>query len=143
MKRGLQETGEKPRHLPLEEYPPYPGKTEYPTQRSYLTLAFPTRTLCSGSRDCAGWVTSTAWRTASSQRKRPTGCPQLGYKDICMRDMKALDIVTESCWPYEMEKHPEPTPQNRGKEADERCSRQAGVKEGVQQLEQINNHVQM
>ncbi|GCC32559.1 hypothetical protein chiPu_0011021 [Chiloscyllium punctatum] len=31
-----------------------------------------------------------------ASRKRPTGCPQLRYKEVCMRDVKALDIITES-----------------------------------------------
>ena len=45
----------------------YPGKTECPTPRSCIVLAYPWATLCSASADCAGWVMSTAWTMATSQ----------------------------------------------------------------------------
>ncbi|GCC26364.1 hypothetical protein chiPu_0004780 [Chiloscyllium punctatum] len=53
-------------------------------------------------------------------------------------------VLGKPCsWPHEMEKHPEPIPQNRGKEADQRCGRQTDTQEGVQQLKQINDHIQI
>ena len=37
-------------------------------------------------------------------------------------------------WPHDVEKHPEPTPQDRGKEAGECRSRKKGPQKGAQQL---------
>ena len=41
-----------------------------------------------------GWVMSAVWRMATV--RRTTGRPHLRYKDVCIRDMKAVDIDTKS-----------------------------------------------
>ena len=51
-----------------------------------------------------------------ASERRSKGRPQLCCKDVCKRDMKALDILGGPCSrPHDVEKHPEPTPQYRGK----------------------------
>ena len=77
--------------------------------------------------------------------RRTVGNPQLRYEDVCERDMKELDInLGGPCSrPHEVEKHPEPTPQDRGREADEYRSRKRGPQKGAQQLQQTRDHTQM
>ena len=81
--------------------------------------------------------------------RRSKGRPQLSYKDVCKRDMKALNINTNiflggpCSRPRDVEKHPEPTPQDRGKEAGECRSRKKGPQKGAQQLQQTRDHTQM
>ena len=67
-------------------------------------LAYPSCTHCSNIADCACSAMWTALKTVRSKDilfgelafcKRPKGCPQLQYKDVCKGDMKALDINTE------------------------------------------------
>ena len=63
-------------------------------------------TLCLENADCDGWVMSAVWRTVAFQNtssavsrlwgRRTTGRPHLRYKDVCVRDMKAVDIDTMS-----------------------------------------------
>ena len=46
----------------------YPGKTVCPTPRSCPELTFRACSPCSDSAGCVGWVISTAWRMAASQK---------------------------------------------------------------------------
>ena len=43
---------------------------------------------------------------------------------------------------HEAEKYPESTPQDTGREADERCRRQADREKGAQRLQQTRDHTQ-
>ena len=74
--------------------------------------------------------------------RRSKGHPQLCYKDVCKRGMKAFDINTDSGEDLaaDVEKHPEPTPQDRGKEADECRSRKKGLQKGGQQFRPETTH---
>ena len=59
--------------------------------------------LCLDNADCDGWVMSVIWRMVAFQKdilygelalgRRTTGHPHLRYKDVCVRDMKAVDIA--------------------------------------------------
>ena len=64
-------------------------------------------TLYLDNADCDGWVMSVVWRMVAFQKtsyiygelalkRRTTGRPHLRYKDVCVRDMKAVDIDTMS-----------------------------------------------
>ena len=70
--------------------------------------------------------------------KRTKGRPQLRYKDICRIDMKALGGPCSR--PHDVEKHSEPTPQDRGEEAGECRSRKRVPQKGAQQLQQTRDH---
>ena len=54
--------------------------------------------------DCDGWVMSAVWRMVAFQKtyilygelalgRRTTGRPHLRFKDVCIRDVKAIDIM--------------------------------------------------
>ena len=84
----------------------YPGKTVCPMLRSSPGPTFQACSPCSDSADCIGGVMSTALEDGCIPKdilcgelasgRRTKGRPQLYYKDVCKRDMKALDINTES-----------------------------------------------
>ena len=79
--------------------------------------------------------------------RRTKGCPQLCHKDVCMRDMKALDINTEF-WEYLAADHMmwRSTLNQRlksGRGAGERRSREKGPQKGAQQLQETRDHTQM
>ena len=68
---------------------------------SCLVLVFPVCTLCLDNADCDGWVMSAVWRMVALQKTSSmVSCigeeNHLRYKDVCVRDMKAVDIDTMS-----------------------------------------------
>ena len=97
------QTGEKTQSLPPEKHLPYPWHImarQCPTPRSCPEPTFQACSLCS---DSAGYIGMEDGRIPKdilygefASGRRTKGCPQLCCKDICKRDMKALDIITES-----------------------------------------------
>ena len=173
------QTGEKTQFLPPEKHPPYPwhllarqsvlhrgpvpsqpSKHVHPAQTAQAALA-------GACLPHGGWPHPKRLYGELASRRRSKGRPQLRYKDVCKRDMKALDINTKSwkdlaanrmMWrsntsrqkvlegpcsqPHDVEKHSEPTPQDRGKEAGECRSSEKGLQKGAQ-LQQTRDHTQM
>ena len=96
------QTGENTQLLPTEKHP---GK-RVSNVMSCIEPTFQASSPCSDSAGCVGWVMATAWKMAASQKtlymenwhqgRRTKGRPQLRYKDVCKRDMKALDMNSKS-----------------------------------------------
>ena len=129
----------------------YPGKTECPTPRSCPEPTFQACSPCSDSAGCIGWGMSTAWKMAASQKtfslwrvgiwkeiqRPPTtalqGCLQERHESAWHHDQH--QVLGGPCSrPHYVEKHSEPTPQERGKEAGECRSRKKSLQKGAQQL---------
>ena len=79
--------------------------------------------------------------------RRTTGRPHLRYKDVCIRDMKAVDIDTVLGGPCGrsngVEECSETTPQDRGRQTDDCSSGQASTQKGGQQLHPTRNNTWM
>ena len=101
----IYQTGEKTQFLPPEKHPPYPwhilaiqNVQHWANLPRMFTLLRQHRLHWLGHVYCMedGRIPKDILYGELASGRRSKGRPQLRYKDVCKRDMKALDINTES-----------------------------------------------
>ena len=155
------QTGEKTQFLPPEKHTPYPWhilarqsvqhRGPVPSQPfKYFHPAQTAQAAFAGA--ClphGGWLHSkrhSQWRMAFE--RRPKCSPQLRYKDVCKRDMKALDVNIESwedlatelmMWRSTLNQYLKTREENlMNAEVGKK-----GLRKGAQQLQQTRDYTQM
>ena len=154
------QTGEKTQFLPPEKYPPYPwhilarvsntevlARTNLPSMYTLLRQRR-LRWLGHVYRMEDGRIPKDILYGEFASGRRTKGRPQLRYKDVCKRDMRALDINTESwedlaafrmLWRSTLIQH---LKTSEKKLVNEEVAKK-GPQKRAQQLQQSRDHTQM
>ena len=139
----IYQRGEKTQFLPSEKHPPYPwhilARHVHPAQTSQAALA-------GACPPHGGWLhpkRHSLWRVGIWKEIQRPPIAALKGRLQERHESTRHQRLGPCSRPHDVEKHSEPTPQVRGREAGERRSGKKGLQKGAQQLQQTRDHTQM